>query len=177
MSVAEKLVERRKHNRFSVSKGAFVALRPHYGKIGQVVNISMGGLAFTYMADEERPSRSFELDIFLAGGSFYLQEVPFGTISDFHNDGMPLSSVKMRQRRNASQFCKNETNECAIWRPNPPSSVSAGIFHSETYRRGGDLGTKPIVDCQKAEQVWHRLNLVQGDARGTSASARTEGNH
>ncbi|MBW2567554.1 MAG: PilZ domain-containing protein [Deltaproteobacteria bacterium] len=96
MSVAEKLVERRKHNRFSVSKGAFVALRPHYGKIGQVVNISMGGLAFTYMADEERPS-SFELDIFLAGGSFYLQEVPFGTISDFHNDGMPLSSVKMRR--------------------------------------------------------------------------------
>jgi hypothetical protein len=97
MSVAEKLVERRKHNRFSVSKGAFVALRPHYGKIGQVVNISMGGLAFTYMADEERPSRSFELDIFLAGGSFYLQGVPFGTISDFHNDGIPLSSVKMRR--------------------------------------------------------------------------------
>jgi hypothetical protein len=57
----------------------------------------MGGLSFAYMADEERPSRSFELDIFLAGGSFDLQEVPFGTISDFHNDGMPLSSVKMRR--------------------------------------------------------------------------------
>ena len=97
MSVAKKLVERRKHKRFSVSKGAFVALRPNYLKIGQVIDISTGGLAFTYMADEKPPNRSFELDIFLADQAFYLQEVPFRTISDFHSDGIPFSSVKMRR--------------------------------------------------------------------------------
>ncbi len=93
----EKLVERRKHKRFSVSKGAFVALRPHYVKVGQVVDISVGGLAFTYMADGKPPNRSFELDIFLADQAFYLQEVPFRTISDFHSDGSPFSSVKMKR--------------------------------------------------------------------------------
>ncbi len=93
----EKLVERRKHKRFSVSKGAFVALRPHYVKVGQVIDISTRGLAFTYMADEKRPNRSFELDMFLADQAFYLQEVPFRTISDFHSDGIPFSSIEMRR--------------------------------------------------------------------------------
>ena len=102
MSVAKKLVERRRHKRFLVSKGAFAALRPHYLKIGQVIDVSISGLAFTYMADEEPPNGSFELDIFLAGQAFYLQEVPFRAVSDFDSDGIPFSSV--RTRRMGVQF-------------------------------------------------------------------------
>ena len=43
----------------------------------------MGGLAFTYMADEKPRNQSFKLDIFSADDGFYLKKVPFQTISDF----------------------------------------------------------------------------------------------
>ncbi len=93
----KKLVERRKHKRFLVSKGAFVALRPDYLKVGQVTNIGMGGLAFTYLMDDGKPpDLSSQLDIFLASQDFYLDKVPFETISDFQADAIPFSSVSMR---------------------------------------------------------------------------------
>jgi hypothetical protein len=98
MSVAKKFVEQRKHKRFSVSNGAFVALRPDYLKVGQVKNIGMDGLAFTYLMDDGKsPDQSLALDIFLADQTFRLEGVPFTIISDFHIDGIPFSSVKTRQ--------------------------------------------------------------------------------
>jgi hypothetical protein len=98
MSVAKKLVEQRKHKRFSVSNGAFIALRPDYLKVGPVANIGMDGLAFTYLVDDgTAPDQSFELDIFLTDQTFLLEGVPFTIISDFHIDGIPFSSVKTRQ--------------------------------------------------------------------------------
>ena len=97
MSVAKKLVEQRKHKRFSVSNGAFVALRPEYLKVGQVKNIGMDGLAFTYLIDDGKPpDQSSQLDIFLASQDFHLDNVPFETISDFQADAIPFSSVSMR---------------------------------------------------------------------------------
>ena len=98
MTMNKKLVERRKHKRFLVSKGAFVALRPDYLKIGQVKDISMGGLAFTYLIDDGKPpDPSSQLDIFLASQDFYLNKVPFETISDFQTDAIPFSSVSMKE--------------------------------------------------------------------------------
>ena len=97
MTDTKQQVERRKQKRFSVSNGAFVALRPDYLKVGQVTNIGMDGLAFTYLMDDGKPDRSFELDIFLADQAFYLQGVPFRTISDFRIEGSPFSSVRTRQ--------------------------------------------------------------------------------
>ncbi len=98
MSVAKKFVEQRKHKRFSVSNGAFVALRPDYLKVGQVKNIGMDGLAFTYLMDDGKsPDQSLALDIFLADQTFRLEGVPFTIISDFHIDGIPFSSVRTRQ--------------------------------------------------------------------------------
>lgn len=68
--------EQREHKRFRVPKTTFVALWPHFLKVGQVVDISMGGIAFRYLAGEEPPKGSLELDLFLAGRSFYLYKVP-----------------------------------------------------------------------------------------------------
>jgi hypothetical protein len=96
MTSSRQIVERRIHKRFSVSKRAFVAFRSNYF-IGQVTDISTGGLAFTYMADEKPPNRSFELDIFSADRTFLLEEVPFRTISDVARDGIPFSFVRMRR--------------------------------------------------------------------------------
>jgi hypothetical protein len=97
MTDTKQQVERRKQKRFSVSNGAFVALRPDYLKVGQVKNIGMDGLAFTYLMDDGKPDRSFELDIFLADQTFWLEGVPFTIISDFRIDGIPFSSIRTRQ--------------------------------------------------------------------------------
>ena len=43
------LKERRKHKRFQVPTGAFVALGPHGKILGKVVDISVSGLAFGYI--------------------------------------------------------------------------------------------------------------------------------
>ena len=97
MTDTKQQVERRKQKRFSVSNGAFVALRPDYLKVGQVKNIGMDGLAFTYLMDDGKPDQSFELDIFLADQTFWLEGVPFTIISDFRIDGIPFSSIRTRQ--------------------------------------------------------------------------------
>ena len=69
-------VEQRQHKRFRVPKTTFVALWPEFLRVGQVADISMGGLAFRHLRGEEPPNGSLELDLFLAGRSFYLYRVP-----------------------------------------------------------------------------------------------------
>jgi len=97
MSVAKKLVERRKHKRFRAPRDAYVAVRPAYLKLGRVIDIGPGGLTFRYIAEEHPPDLSSQLDIFLASQDFYLDKVPFETISDFQADAIPFSSVSMRE--------------------------------------------------------------------------------
>jgi len=68
----KEIVERRKNERFRVKNGAFVALRPHYTKLGQISDIGMDGLSFHYMDREERPNESSDiLDIVVTKGDFY----------------------------------------------------------------------------------------------------------
>ncbi|MBW1744529.1 MAG: PilZ domain-containing protein [Deltaproteobacteria bacterium] len=73
-------MEQRQHKRFQVPKTTFVALWPVFFRVGQVADISMGGLAFRHLTGEEPPNGSLELDLFLAGRSFYLYKVPFEMI-------------------------------------------------------------------------------------------------
>lgn len=102
----KELSGRRKHRRFQVQDTAFVVLRapsPHSTKVGQIIDISRQGLAFRYIADEGRSNGSSELEIVSADHSFYLDKVPFKTISDSKTDkDVPFSSIEMR--RSGVQF-------------------------------------------------------------------------
>jgi hypothetical protein len=97
MTMKKQVVERRKHTRFHVRDGAFAVLGPYSSKIGQIIDMSIGGLAFSYIAGEERSNRSYELGILLAENSFYLTKIPFETIWDKETRGVPFSSVPMRR--------------------------------------------------------------------------------
>jgi hypothetical protein len=95
MSNRMQLAEQRENKRFQVPRDAFAALRPDYIKVGQIMNIGMGGLGFRYLGSEG-PSIASELDIFLAGRTFYLYKVPFQTVWDFVTNEMPSSSINMK---------------------------------------------------------------------------------
>ncbi|UCD86725.1 MAG: hypothetical protein JSV01_02805 [Desulfobacterales bacterium] len=91
--------EQRKHKRFQVPKGAFVAVAPDYDKIGPLADLTMEGLAFCYIGEGEPPDKS-HLDIFLTEGDFFLGKVPFRTISGVDLvDKVPSSPVTMKQCR------------------------------------------------------------------------------
>lgn len=91
-------MDQRKHKRFQVHEGVFVVCGPYSNKLGQIMDISMGGLAFRYVAGNHESSEPFELDIFFTGHGCYMSKLPFRTISDFEIvNEIPFSSVTIRR--------------------------------------------------------------------------------
>lgn len=98
MSSKKDLAERRKYERFEVQEGAFAALKGPVSKLGQIMDISRGGLAFRYIDTGGRLDRSFDLDISLIKNDFHLKEVPCKNISDSEIiSEFCFSSIPMRR--------------------------------------------------------------------------------
>ena len=74
--------ERRKHMRPEVRNGAFAALSPQFVVIGQIVNVSKGGMAFRYIASKPRSNDALRLNILLTDGSFCLEKLGFRSVWD-----------------------------------------------------------------------------------------------
>lgn len=90
--------ERRKFQRYKVAYGAYAVAGPEAAKLGQIKDISMGGLAFNYLADEARSQRCNELDIIIRQYSLRIEHLPVKTISDFElAQKNVFSTVKLRQ--------------------------------------------------------------------------------
>jgi hypothetical protein len=67
--------ERRTHKRFEVQHGAIASA--HLTAVGEIINISHGGLEFQYVASRERSKESCRLSISLADSTFNLGMIPF----------------------------------------------------------------------------------------------------
>ena len=90
--------ERRKFKRYKVAYGAYAVAGPEAAKLGQIKDISMGGLAFNYLADEARSQRCNELDIIIRQYSMRIEHLPVKTVSDFElAQKNVFSTVKLRQ--------------------------------------------------------------------------------
>ena len=92
--------DKRTFDRFLVREYAYAVLRPSSRKVGQIVDISRGGLSFRYpdtgSSNEDVPS--LHLDIFLVGVDFHLAKVPFKTVSERTLDiDLPDHSMTMVQ--------------------------------------------------------------------------------
>ena len=129
----ERKIERRKHQRFSTRKGTFAVIgsdrayldkikkmsmgqiacavyRSNPAKLGQVIDISQGGIAFSYIDQKERAGNSYEVDILSAGNKFYLENVWFKTIMDVDAaDESALSPIKLKRQR--IQFVNLSTDQ------------------------------------------------------------------
>ena len=98
MGGTEKPVEKRKHKRFKAQKNTYIITVNDTTNLGQMINISKGGLAFNYIGKKEKISGWHKVDIFLSSKRFYLKEVLFKATSDFYLDpNTPFSTVLMKQ--------------------------------------------------------------------------------
>lgn len=104
--------ERRKHKRYKINQGAFATI-PSLFIIGQIINISKGGLAFNCKSSGKHNYNVAEMDIFTDNTDFYLSEVPFRTVSDIEIDSQgPFSALKMRKL--GGQFMAMTQNKISL---------------------------------------------------------------
>ena len=80
MTNTAELVEQRKLKRFRPPKSSFVWLSTDDSAVGQIMDMSMGGLGVQYIGDEF-PNES-RLDIFSVEYNFHVRQVPFKTVSN-----------------------------------------------------------------------------------------------
>ncbi len=97
MEHTEMIFERRSHERFPAKQGAYALIKNGASKLGQIKNISKGGLAFMYINGGQKMQGSLLLDIFLSGHGFYLKDILCNKILDIHVENKsPFSDFKMR---------------------------------------------------------------------------------
>ena len=90
------LVERRKHERFQLGATTFVLLNRPFFQMAEIIDISLGGVSFSYIADKQIPKGSFPLDIVCGTDGSYLHNIPFKTVTDF--------KISTGRRRHGGQF-------------------------------------------------------------------------
>ncbi len=94
-------VDRRRHKRFGVRDGGIALLAPRGPSstvVGDILDISMAGLSFRYLADGAAPNSSSKVTIALPESTYYLRELPIETVSDFEIAKMPFGSLSPRRR-------------------------------------------------------------------------------
>jgi len=98
----KRTTERRKSKRYNAAEGAYAAISPSSHKVGQIIDISMDGLAFKYIDPENNAANNqnqSEESIFLSSMGSYVGNLPFKTISDTEITNTPsFSSMKLRER-------------------------------------------------------------------------------
>ncbi|MBN2124483.1 MAG: PilZ domain-containing protein [Deltaproteobacteria bacterium] len=115
--------DQREHQRFRAPERAFAVMKNHASRLGQIIDISMGGLATEYIANGELADGLDQVDIFFPDSDFLMKGIPARTVADFivdpHN---PFSFVPMRRRgiqflglgNDQALLLKSLINWCAV---------------------------------------------------------------
>ena len=92
-------LQRRKHQRYQLEDFTFVNLKSKSDKdIGQLIDISNGGLSFRYFVGAKKPKKFSKLDIILSGSDFAITGLPFRVIADTElTDGFQSSPINFRR--------------------------------------------------------------------------------
>lgn len=82
----------------SVGEIAFALIKSNPLKMGEITEISRGGLSFNYIENEEKLSNFKELDIIFAEKEFHLRRLPFIAVKDtaLHDEG-PFNALSMKR--------------------------------------------------------------------------------
>lgn len=94
---AKPQIERRQHKRFRAKNLMVTVQQRTKTKIGQVVNISRGGMAVRYVDEGDLLMDAKEVSI-MKNSDFFLTEVPVDVVMDLrYNDDEQFSTVIERQ--------------------------------------------------------------------------------
>ena len=94
-------IEQRKYVRFSVQDNAFAALRSRFERVGKVNDISIKGLALSYLSESTKAGSDRDyskVDIFLSGNGFYLHKVPCKIVFDIQDSKSNKNNSVMKRR-------------------------------------------------------------------------------
>jgi c-di-GMP-binding flagellar brake protein YcgR len=78
----KKIVDRRKNKRFQTEKNTYAVLRARGSKLGRVIDISKGGLAFRYVSVGQRLRGPLELDLLSHQYDYRIDKIPVKIITD-----------------------------------------------------------------------------------------------
>ena len=82
MDTQKTFVERRKHKRYRSQICIYTVIRSPENTIGQLIDISLSGLALNYLSANSKPMRSSIFDL-LAEEGLYIPNIPYEQIDDF----------------------------------------------------------------------------------------------
>ncbi len=120
--------ERRKHTRYPIKNGAYATISPDSTKLGQIVDISMGGLAFKYIDTKFNKTTTVPETLFLSSMGYYVRDIEFKTIADYEapvseipedpSDNMKIrirhvkfTDLKLKQLFDLDYYIENNTTE------------------------------------------------------------------
>ena len=117
-------MEQRKYVRFIAQDNAFAALRNGFKKVGKVNDISIKGLAFSYLkktTEADSDLHYSQVDIFLSGNGFHIFNVPCRIVYDIPDPtpeglfvemsrcGLHFQKLTESQSEQLNLFIKNHT--------------------------------------------------------------------
>jgi hypothetical protein len=106
--------DNRKDKRFSMGEEVIVALRNKSSRVGRVKDISMGGLSFEHIYDEELEQEPSKRDVSLWVDSYSMTDIPCRVVYDIPISEPPeydYLTVHFKTRRCGIQFIKLTKNQ------------------------------------------------------------------
>ena len=88
--------KRRKDERFKVHEGVLVLVDPDSETKDKIIDISLGGLAFSYKNERKQFDEEFEVDIYI-DNEIYLKKLKVKLISDIEIGEVPFESANVRR--------------------------------------------------------------------------------
>lgn len=88
--------KRRKDKRFKLHNGVVVVMDPNSENKDKIIDISLGGLAFSYNNEGKQFDEEFEVDIYI-DNEIYLKKLKVKLISDIEIGEVPFESANVRR--------------------------------------------------------------------------------
>ncbi len=113
-------VERRKYTRFFAKDNAFAALRNGFKSVGKINDISINGLAFSYLSETVKTYSDRHLsqvDIFSSGSNFHLSSVPCEIVYNISepNSGKYTGLLLFRCGLNFTEPTKSQSEQLKLF--------------------------------------------------------------